>query len=193
MVNPVDSLGSRVRRAESGTRRGLGARGLHAPDADAAQESGSVQAHGERRVLGTARAVRHGARPRRPADVVRFVGVVAGLEPSLAGLERSSAAPRLRRPRRSASPRDKQSPERWICPRRRAPSAWRFATRRDRRSARSSSARSRRGSCRSRGTGATDDGTAAPAGRYTLRRHVLLGDRVGRRRHAASVRRSTAS
>ena len=193
MVNPVDSLGLGFDVPKAAREGDLGARGLHAPDADAAQESGSVQAHGERRVLGTTRAVRHRAGPRRPADVVRFVGVIAGLEPSLAGLEPRGP---LRacgdldaRDRRGTS----QSRAPSICPRRRAPSAWRFATRRDRRSARSSSARSRKGSCRSRGMGATDDGTAAPAGSLHLRRHLFLGDRVGRRRHAACARRSTAS
>ena len=80
------TLRSRVRRAASGARRGAGARGLPAPDADAAQEPGSVQADGKRRVLGTARAVRHRAGPRGSADVVRLACVIARLESGVAGV-----------------------------------------------------------------------------------------------------------
>ena len=84
----------------------------------------------------------------------------------------------------SASPRASPSRAPSICPRRRAPSALRFATRRARRSARCSSARSRQGSRRSRGTGSPTTASAAPAGRYTFSADVFVGHRVGRRRHA---------
>ncbi len=126
--------------------------GLLEPDDDAAQEPRPDQAARQRRVPGSARAVRHRLGPAGPTDEVRRAVDARSSRTRLYRRRRSSVRTRSSRARRRRCTRAASSTAPSTCPPRRAARPSKFATRRTKWSHTSSSARSPRASRASSGT-----------------------------------------